>query len=164
MATIPQLIAQRQNVLSQSWQTFLQDPPTYSIAEIIERENAQLKADFVPWAPGIVIASDYLLRIAGHRPTSRRPPKWHKHRRWGYFIKGYLVVRKRGEFWFVETAESDVLVFIYGSLPICTRTYQEAMRLAEHFAVRSQYTYGHLPGPSNGVRWVCSKPDGILDC
>src|SRR2546423_957607 len=104
MATIPQLIAQRQNVLSQSWQTFLQDPPSYSIAEIIERENAQLKADFVPWAPGIVIASDYLLRMAGHSPTSRCPPKWHKHRRWGYFIKGHLVVRKRGEFWFVESA------------------------------------------------------------
>ena len=163
MATVSELIAERQHAVSKDWQVFLNHPLPSSIAEIIERKEAQLKADFVPWAPGIVVASDYLLRTA-ESSNSRRPPNWRKHRRWGYFQKGALVVRKRGEFWFVESAGGYVLVFRYGTMPVCTRTHQPAMRLAQHFFVRSQYIFEWLPLRPDGMRWVRSKPDGILSC
>jgi hypothetical protein len=161
--TVSQLITQRRNDVSKGWQSFLKTPLHSSIAEIIERKEAQLKVDFVPWAPAIAIASDYLLRTAGCN-NSRRPPNWRKHRRWGYFQKGELVVRKRGEFWFVESAGGYVLVFRYGTMPVCTRTHQAAMRLAQHFFVRSQYIFVWLPLRPDGMRWVRSKPDGILSC
>ena len=165
MATVSELIIERRNNVSKGWQSFLNHPLHSSIAEVIERKNTQLKADFVPWAPGIVIASDYLLRTAGYTSTaSHRPPRWRKHRRWGYFRKGPIVVRKRDEFWFVESAFGDVLVFRYGSMPICTRTHQAAMKLAEHYLKRSQYTFNWLPLQPDGLRWIKSKPDGILVC
>jgi len=159
MATVSELIIQRQNDVSKDWQSFLEHPVHRSIGEVIPRENTQPKADFVPWAPGVVIASDYLLRRSGHTPTSRRPPRWRKHRRWGYFMKGALIVRKRSDFWFVEMAGASVLVFRYGSMPVCTRTYQAAMRLAQYFL-----SLPTLPPPVHGLRWVLSKPDGILSC
>jgi hypothetical protein len=159
MATVSELIVERQNEVLKGWQSFLKHPLHRSIAEVIERKSTQLNADFVPWAPGIVIASDHLLRSAGHNPNSRRPPRWRKHRRWGYFMKGALIVRKRGDFWFVEIAGPSVLVFRYGSMPVCTRTYQAAMRLAQYFL-----SLPTLPPPSHGLRWIMSKPDGILSC
>jgi hypothetical protein len=102
MATVPELIVERQKEISKGWESFLGHPLHSSIAEVIARKSTKLNADFVPWAPGILIASDRLLRSAGHNPNSRRSPKWRKHRRWGYFMNGPFIVCKRRDFWFVE--------------------------------------------------------------
>jgi hypothetical protein len=62
-----------------------------------------------------------------------------------------LCVRGCGEFWIIEREIDEVLVLKDGSLPIFTRTYQAAMRLAE---------YCH-PHPPAGLYWCVSTPDGI---
>ena len=159
MATVSELIIERRNNVSKGWQSFLEhlkhlEYPS-AIAEVIERKNTQLKADFVPWAPGIVIASDYLLRSAGQNSTSGRPKGWRLQPSWGDYRKGSLFVRKHGKFWMVEDNNQNVLVFTYGSMPVCTRTYEAAMWLAEYFA--DDRPQGH------GLRWVGSAPDDIQD-
>jgi|SRR5665647_521395 len=73
MATVSELIIERQNNVSKDFRPFreyVRHSSFSAIAEVIERKNAQLKANYVPWAPGVVIASDYLLHAAGHNPTS----------------------------------------------------------------------------------------------
>ena len=105
MATVSELIAERRNNVSKDWRSFLEhvEHPLFStIAEVIERKNTQLKDDFVPWAPGIVIASDYLLQTAGHSPTSGRPKGWRLQPSWGDYGKGWLFVRNHGKLWTVE--------------------------------------------------------------
>lgn len=162
MASVRVLIIQRKNKLARTWQSFLQHPLNRSIAAVVERKLANLPSAFVPWAPGIVIASDQLLQAACRNQTPRRPRGWRKHGRWGYFYKGILKVRKRGDFWSVEVGDY-ALVFVYGSMPVRARSYQEAMNLAEYFGRLSNYTRW-LPLGSHGLRWVGAGPEGILDC
>jgi hypothetical protein len=51
------------------WQTFLKEPPPHLIAELIDRRKIGLPDWFVPFARGVAIASNALLRDAGHRVT-----------------------------------------------------------------------------------------------
>jgi hypothetical protein len=160
MTTISQLIDERRKTLSESWQSFLKDPLPISIAEVIQRAKAKLPPDYLPWAPAVVIASDYLLRTAGHTSTSGRPTGWRLQRSSGDYKKGWWsFVRKRGQYWTVEgdSLYKCVLVLSFGSMPVCTRTSEAAMRLAEYFGDDSR-TLGH------GLRWLGPTPDGILDC
>jgi hypothetical protein len=43
------------------------------IDELMDRVEADLPHWFVPFAPGVFVASDALLRTAGHRDGMRRP-------------------------------------------------------------------------------------------
>ena len=79
-----------------------------------------------------------------------------------YRKNGRLVVRNRGKFWTIERPDESVLVFVYGSMPVCTRTYIGAMWLAEYFADKS-LPHFNLP-LGHGLRWVGSAPVGILNC
>src|SRR4051812_3582771 len=124
MATVPELIRGRQTAVSKDWGRFLRYPLLY-FGRVVNRKNANLPPDFVPWAPGIIMANDYLLRLAGYHPTSGRPKGWRLQPSRGDYEKGSSIIRKRGKFWTVEAFDQYVLVFTYGSMPICTRTFEE---------------------------------------
>jgi hypothetical protein len=160
MTTVPELIAERQKTIAESWQSFLKYPLPIAIAEVVKRKKAKLPPDYLPWAPAVVIASDYLLRTAGHTSTSGRPTGWRLQRSSGDYKKGWRsFVRKRGQYWMVEDdgLYKCVLAFSFGSMPVCTRTPEAVMRLAEYFGDDSR-TLRH------GLRWLGPTPDGILDC
>ena len=140
------LVAARSDAIKKDWQAFLAAPRSMVIAEVIERKAAKLGNRYVEWSPGIVIASDYLLRVA--QQNSRQPLDWHRSSQHDGFetTSGSLVVRKRGEFWAIEQHDR-VLVFIYGSMPVCTRTPEAAIKLAE-------YCYPMPRNAPSGLRWI----------
>src|SRR6266436_2032608 len=132
---------ERRNRVLRHWPAFLEDRAPRLISEVVERSKTELPDDFVPWAPGAVIASDYLLRASGCRPGSRRPKGW-SQREPDVFRKrvngNTLTVSGCGEFWTIERENAEALAFIFGPLPVFTRTSQEAMRLAEYCQPRAQ--------------------------
>jgi hypothetical protein len=157
MSTITEKIIARRKAVSLHWQKFLREPPPHLIAEVVERDDTEMPDRFVPWAPGVVVASDHLLAAAHHRLGSRPPLGWSQHKPrvfWKPARTNRLWVCGLGEFWTVEREIETVLVFAYGSMPIVTRSYQAAMRLAE---------YCH-PQPAPGLMWVVMTPDGINWC
>jgi hypothetical protein len=111
------------------------------------RSQTKMPDDYLPEAPGVLIAGEEMLRAAGHVPASHRPAGWtpgesgtfmRRRRRDGDHT---LWVRKCGKLWLIERSldldsglrrEIEALVFAFGPRPICTRTYVAAMRLAEH--------------------------------
>jgi hypothetical protein len=152
-------VTARQQTIANHWNAFLQTGSPLRIAEVIKRKDAKLPKDFVPWAPGIVIVSDYLLWQAGYHPHNGpvvQLPGWRKHR-WSFSkevaIGVDLIVRRRSNFFVVEV--DHVLAFSFGSMPIATRTPEPAKYLAEY--CYSNYTVW-------GMRWVSLRPDGILWC
>jgi hypothetical protein len=48
----------------------------------------------------------------------------------------FLEIEQRGQFWYIwrhsDTGGPQVLVVAFENVPICTRTFREAIRLAEH--------------------------------
>ena len=60
MATVPELILERQKAISKSCELFLGHPLHSSIAEVIARKSTN-KRRFRPLGTGFVIASDRLL-------------------------------------------------------------------------------------------------------
>jgi hypothetical protein len=167
---LDQKIMERRNAVLKDWQAFLKQPSPRLIAEIIERNKTDLPDDFVPWAPGIVVASDYLLRAAGSRPGLAPPEGWSPGQP-DVFTKvmhgNRLMVRGCGEFWTVERETNEVLAFIFGSMPMFTRTCQAAMRLAEYCHPRPHEGEIHHPRPrevASGLTWVVSTPSGIFWC
>jgi hypothetical protein len=162
MATVSELIVERQNNLSKGWQSFLRDPLHSSIAQVIDRKNTNLPSSYVPWAPGIVIASNSLLKAA--RQASRYVDEFRKHPRFGYHYFAEIRIKERGGFWFIERGDK-VLVFRFGSMPICTRKHSDAIRLFEHVFRQWGNSYEPPVGAHGyNLRWVRKTPDGILAC
>ena len=54
-------IIERRNAVLKDWPAFVKQPSSHLIAEFIERDQTDLPSNYCPWAPGIVIASDYLV-------------------------------------------------------------------------------------------------------
>lgn len=148
------------------WRTFTREYPLHLVAEVIDRSEVTVPDWFVPLARGVAIASDALLRDAGHRPGMCRPHGWLKRghtflRMTGHTPKGWEHLRvwecSEPRLWTVERlSESrsyehsdEVLVLQFGSTPIFIRTYQSAMRLAMHC---------HANGPPAGLRWITACP------
>jgi hypothetical protein len=91
---------------------------------------------------GALLATEVLLRAAGHFPGSKRPKRWRET------VDGFgrrtedrkytLSVFKKGDYWFVVRGTSrskldfEYLALAFNKLPLCTRSDQEAMRLADH--------------------------------
>jgi hypothetical protein len=57
------------------WQKFGTESSSL-IDELMDRVEADLPHWFVPFAPGVFVASDALLRAAGHRDGMGCPPGW----------------------------------------------------------------------------------------
>ena len=143
------------------------------IGKVIDRVEADLPHWFVPFAHGVFVASDALLRTAGHRDGMRQPPGWREARGIdadGVYVRHvdpvdpynsrWLLVREclvQG-LWMVERwtgrrrhgDADDILVHEFGSTPIFTRSCPAAMRLAMHC---------HVKGPPAGLRWTAACPD-----
>jgi hypothetical protein len=140
--------------------------PPHLIAEIIDRSEAKLPGWLVPFARGVGIASEILLRKARHRHGMRRPRGWIEFDR-DVFLwlvdSRWLLVREcfvEG-LWMVERwsakrcyqGSDQILVHEFGSTPIFTRSDQAAMRLA---------MYCHENGPPVGLRWISACPKDYL--
>ena len=143
------------------------------IDELMDRVEADLPHWFVPFAHGVFVASDALLRTAGHRDGMRRPRGWRKAigiDADGVYVRHvdpvdpynsrWLLVREclvQG-LWMVERwtkrrrhgDADEILVHEFGSTPIFTRSCPAAMRLAMHC---------HVNGPPAGLRWTAACPD-----
>jgi hypothetical protein len=149
------------------WQKFRREPPPHLIAEIIDRSEIGLPPWFAPLARGVAIASDVLLREAGHRPGMHRPRGWHKIfcdvfdlniadglqltvRQWDN--RGLWMVERFSESRQYNNAD-EILAHQFG-VPIFTRSYQSAMRLAMHC---------HVNEPPPGLRWISTCPPDYLE-
>jgi hypothetical protein len=113
----------------------------------VDRIHTGMESDYLPEAPGILIAGQDLLRAAGYRAGMPRPFYW-KPAEPGKFMRPRLIktgnklwVSNCGEYWLVErTLDSKMgtcrtlqtLVFAFLPLPICTRTPEAAMCLANY--------------------------------
>jgi hypothetical protein len=152
------------------WQKFVKEFPPHLIADVIDRRKIGLPDWFVPFARGVAIASNALLREAGHRSGMYRPRGWLNYNvdmfrsmiDWDPNNARWLLVRqcaKQG-LWTIERWRKkrthgnadEVLVHEFGSTPIFTRSYQAAMRLA---------MYCHENGPPVGLRWISACPENI---
>jgi hypothetical protein len=162
-------IIERRNAVLKDWPAFVKQPSSHLIAEFIERDQTDLPSNYCPWAPGIVIASDYLLQAANYHPKSRGPNGWTLGQP-DVFTKviygNRLLVRGCGEFWTVEREIDEALAFPYGPVPIFTRTRQAAMRLAEYCQPKPREDeYRPFPKPrgvASPLRWIVSTPSGIM--
>ena len=166
-----QMIQERRDAILQCLEGFQRNLPTVLISKVIERSKTDLPDEFAPWAPAVVIASDYLLAAAGHRPRSRRPKGWTEthpdvFRKETYWNR--LMVRGCGELWSVERECEEVLAFPFGPLPVFAETLQGAMRLAEYCHPHPQEgEYRSFPRPrgtASGLHWMPRTPDGIMYC
>ena len=142
------------------------------IDELMDRVEADLPHWFVPFAHGVFVASDALLRAAGHRDGMGCPPGWREAAGIdadGVYVRDVdpvglnprrLLVREClvPGLWMVERwthrrrhgDADDILVHEFGSTPIFTRSCPAAMRLAMHC---------HMKGPPAGLRWTAACPD-----
>ena len=169
MMMVEQKIAERRSAVLKDWPSFLMCVSPFVVSTVIDRSKAGLPDDFVPWAPGVVIASDYLLRAAGYCSGSLPPDGWCSGRP-GFtrvIFRNRLTIRECGEFWFIERETCEVLAHSYGSLPVFNRTYQAAMWLAEFCHPRPLEGENSHPCPrgvASCLRWVMSTPTGVRWC
>jgi hypothetical protein len=111
---------------------------------LVEREQTGLPTDVLPNAIGALLAGKDLLRAAGHFHGSEWPEGWFKvpsidcFHRSCHETKYILEIYKFGNYWFVLRANGflhenlEALVLAFEQVPICSRSSQEAMRLADH--------------------------------
>ena len=150
------------------WHKSQKDFPSHLIDELVDRGECGCIPDwFVPLARGVAIASDALLRQAGHHPGMYRPRGWRELSRdcytrvirdqGGRWLDSVAVRRcDKHEWWVIERKVADVdevLALRFGSTPIFTRSYQSAMRLAMHC---------HVNGPPSDLHWIEVIPDDCL--
>ena len=55
------------NVSVSDWKAFLTYSSPFVFSEIVERGIGDIRWDLLPHTHGVAVASDYLLRMAGHR-------------------------------------------------------------------------------------------------
>jgi hypothetical protein len=120
----------------------------------VEREQTGLPTDVLPSATGALLAGKDFLRAAGHVPGSEWPEGWFKVPSTDCFhrccqeTKYILEVYRFGDFWFVLRTNGllaenlEALVLAFEQVPICTNTFQGAMRLADHCHPNAGQTIG----------------------
>jgi len=119
--------------------------------EFIEREQAALEPHLFRHTSGVLVAGEDLLRAAGHVPGSRRPKGWREGVE-GFGRRAedrkYLRTIKLGDYWYVMRSKSrrhfdyEYLAFAFDEVPLCARSAQEAMRLADHCHPDPGKTFG----------------------
>jgi hypothetical protein len=151
------------DIAPSDWEAIVKEFPSHLVDEVIDRSETDLPPWFVPLARAVAIPSNYLLSEVGHRSGSRAPRGWLRLRnegftRWGIDVERSLWVRPCGvrpcgDLWTVEYVRwtrpyedaDKVLVVTLGFMPVFTRSYQSAMRLATHC---------YLNDPPAGLRWI----------
>src|SRR5947209_762663 len=80
---------------------------------VLDREKTDLPKNYLPDAPGIVIAGEGMLRAAGYRPGHYPSRSWYKQNHLVFRSEANsdaertLQVRACGDFWVVEYFMSD---------------------------------------------------------
>ena len=160
---------ERPEITLLEWERFREEFPPHLIGNVIDREKACLPDWFMPLAWGVAIASDELLREAGHRQGMRQPPGWRETT--PHFFKhiigcdvwNILLVRESDEtgLWTIEHLSpscryevDEVLGHIFGGTPLFTRNSLSAMCLAMHC---------HTKEPPPGLRWIEAPPPDDLN-
>jgi hypothetical protein len=128
--------------------SFVSSPPS-AIAEVIERGRAKLPANYVPWVPAVVIASEDLLRIA--KQYTPQLKNWRQDYP-DMFTNGLTTVRKRGTFWAIERP-NRMLSFTFGSMPLFTKTLEAAMIIADYCS----------SAPRPNLRWKFRNSLSVLE-
>lgn len=124
-------------------------PPMFE--HIIDRDQTALPLDYLPNAPGVVVASKHILRAAGDIPGRHPPRGWVKYapgvfrRRIGRTLLSLQVrqgVDAKTDQWAIERLcrqelvlappTVDALVCAFSRRPIWASRSQGAMWLAEH--------------------------------
>jgi hypothetical protein len=116
----------------------------------IDRAQANLPDYFPQEAKGAVVAGPDLIRPLEDYSDSYGSWGWERsvdgtHFRRGYvdlnsspgkIIDGELQIVQRGDFWYIyrefDPCRAQALVVAFEYVPICTRTFRDAIRLAEH--------------------------------
>jgi hypothetical protein len=108
----------------------------------IDRAEAHLPEFFHEWAKGALIAGPGLIRSLADYSGSYESWGWERSvgaafRRPSKTNYGELNITKGGEFWYIYrendlTCITQALVVAFEDVPICTRTFRDAIRLAEH--------------------------------
>jgi hypothetical protein len=113
---------------------------------VLDRSQTKMPDDYLPEAPGVLIAGEDMLRAAGYVQGSYRPRGWAQVKHQVFKVRSQdrersLVVRRYGNFWVVERQQSSkgipffdtyALVCAFSLRPIWTHNCEAAMRLAEH--------------------------------
>jgi len=115
----------------------------------IDRTEA-LPPEFFPReAKGAVVAGPDLIRELEDYPDSHESWGWEASIDGNAFRRGYvdlsfppaiidgeLDIERRGDFWYIyrqfDPCRTQVLVVAFENVPVCTRTFRDAIRLAEH--------------------------------
>jgi hypothetical protein len=143
------------NVSDADWKNFCAHPSPFVFDEIIEHGTGEIDWEWLPYARGVAIASEHLLRSAHFKP-----PKFKAHA----YKRGYL--RSAGlyelliystherDFWIIErrnkrnpTAPNDRLVLSLGWTPLATRHFRAAICLGQMA----------LTNRISGVKWVPAR-------
>jgi hypothetical protein len=122
-------------------------------------EYVDLQICLSPPKMGVLLAGEDLLRAAGHSPGSKRPKGWSERvdgfgRRTEDGKYTLRVSKDKNGLWYVRRQTSrrlldfEFLAFGFGEVPLCTRSADEAMRLADHFYPNPGLTIGGC-----WVRW-----------
>ena len=109
----------------------------------LDRAEAHLPEFFHEWAKGALVAGPDLIRPLEDYSDSYESWGWERSidgtdfRRFAKDIDGELNITQRGDFWYIYrendlAGTSQALVFAFEDVPICTRTFRDAIRLAEH--------------------------------
>jgi hypothetical protein len=113
------------------------------VFELVDRAQAALPEHCLSEATAVVVASQDLIR--GLDESTDPSASWRSNL-YGDGLdralpeeRRMLRVRQFGQFWYIQRWDVDdygsdfqVLVFPFHNVPICTRTCEEAMQLAEH--------------------------------
>jgi hypothetical protein len=144
-------------------QLFSDNTAPHLFERIIDRDETALPSDYLAGAPGALIVSEDMLRAAGHTSHRRRPHGWTPLRP-GVFRKpigNQLCLQvsgnARSDHWTIEIVHdpgfsqewAEALVCAFSGRPIWARTYQGAMRMAEHCHP--------LPRPPVAGRWAKAR-------
>ena len=160
-------ISERRNAVLRDWPAFLSNKSPHEIGEVIERGDPDLDLpdDFAPWAPGVVIPSEHLLKQIAPHGRDWQETNLDVYRK--ILHRNKLCVRGCGKLWTVEREIDELLAYGFGPLPVFTRTPDAAMRLAEycHLPTTKDEPWHASPrGVAANLRWVVSTPDGIQWC
>jgi len=126
----------------------------------IDRAEASLPEHFLSAAKGVLVAHPDLIGSLGD--FSRSGYTWKPNLRGDGFDSALpkerriLQVKQIGQFWYIQRIGVDrpdrfldfqVLVFPFENVPFCTRTCEDAMRLAEHCSPMPCSPMPHPPVP-----------------
>ncbi|GLR89460.1 hypothetical protein [Bradyrhizobium iriomotense] len=151
----------------QDWKTFKNEFSRFKFEEVLDRDQIDLNLGQLPLARGAVMPSHYWLRSTGFRPNKNKPCEWQRvsaevYRATIDGVDVHVCQLQYTKLWLIYRAPvsrplvREMLVFVFGSTPVVTRHYREAIHMAQ--------TYNRSEPVRGGFRWVKVYPDTLVEC